>query len=70
MAELNSKIHQNCNLLEYADDVTVYSVNRNNTIGMSEVEKHLQNIEIYLEESGLEMEPNKCQLCIFDNKKK
>jgi hypothetical protein len=40
MAGLTSKINQNWKLLEYADDVAVYSVNRNSKIGVSEVEKH------------------------------
>jgi hypothetical protein len=28
----------------------------------------IQNIQVYLKESGLEMAPNKCKLCIFDKK--
>jgi hypothetical protein len=63
MAGLTSKINQNCKLLEYADDVAVYSFNRYSRIG---VEKSIQSIELYLKESGLEIEPKKCQLCIFD----
>jgi hypothetical protein len=31
--------------------------------------KSIQNIEVYLQESGLEIAPNKCQLCIFDKKR-
>jgi hypothetical protein len=68
MAELKSKINQNCILLEYADDVAVYSVARHSSIGVSEVEKSIQSIHVYLKESGSEITPNKCQLCIFDKK--
>jgi hypothetical protein len=32
------------------------------------VEKSIQSIEVYLKESGLEIAPMKCQLCIFDKK--
>jgi retron-type reverse transcriptase len=39
MAGLRTKISQHCKLLEYADDVAVYSVNRYSRIGVSEVEK-------------------------------
>jgi hypothetical protein len=56
MAELKSKIHQNCKLLEYADDVAVFSVNRNSRIDISEVEESAQRIELYLKGSGLEIE--------------
>jgi hypothetical protein len=66
MAGLKSKINQNCKLLEYADDVAVYSAARHSSIGVSEVEKRIQSIEVYLKESGLEIAPNKSQLCIFD----
>jgi hypothetical protein len=57
MVGQKSKINQNCKLLEYADDVEVYSVNRYSRIGVSEVEKSIQIIEVYLKESGLEIEP-------------
>jgi hypothetical protein len=39
MAGLKSKINQNCKLLEYAEDVAVYSVKGHSRIGVSEVEK-------------------------------
>jgi hypothetical protein len=42
MAGLKYKINQNCKLLEYADDVAVYSVNRYSRIGVSEVKKSIQ----------------------------
>jgi hypothetical protein len=48
--------------------VAVYSVARLSCIGVSEVEKSIQSIQVYLKESGLEIAPNKCQLCIFDKK--
>jgi hypothetical protein len=46
MAGLKSKINQSSKLLEYADDVIVYSVNRYSGIGVSKVEKSIQNIEL------------------------
>jgi hypothetical protein len=64
-----SKIKQNCRLLEYADDLAVYSVKRHSRIAASEVEESVQNIEVCLKESGLEKAPNKCQWCIFDKKR-
>jgi hypothetical protein len=60
MAGIKSKINQNYKLLEYADDVAVYSVARHRSIGVSEVEKIIQIIEIYLKESVLEIVPNNC----------
>jgi hypothetical protein len=44
-AELKSKMNQNCKLLEYADDVAVYSVNRYSRIGVSELEKPYKVLE-------------------------
>jgi hypothetical protein len=38
MAELKSKVNQNCKFLEYADDAAVYSVKRYSRIGVSDVE--------------------------------
>jgi hypothetical protein len=32
------------------------------------VEKIIRSIQVYLKESGWEIAPNKCQLCIFDKK--
>jgi hypothetical protein len=69
MAGLKSKINQNCKLLEYAAVVAVYLANRNSRIGVSEVDKSIQSIEVYLKESGLETAPKKCQLCIFNKKR-
>jgi hypothetical protein len=57
MAELKSKNNKNCKLLEYAEDVAIYSVNRYSRICVSEVEMSIQNMELYLKESGLEIEP-------------
>jgi hypothetical protein len=42
MTGLKSKINQNCKLLEYADNVAAYSVNRYSRIGISEVENSIQ----------------------------
>jgi hypothetical protein len=68
MAGLKSEISQNCELLKYADHVAVYSVNRHSRISVSEVEKSIQCIQFYIEESGWEIALNKCQLYIFDKK--
>jgi hypothetical protein len=68
MAGLKPQINKNCKLLEYADDVVVYSVKRRNRFGVSEVEKNIESIEVYLKQSGLEIAPKKCQLCIFNKK--
>jgi hypothetical protein len=38
-------------------------------IGVSGVEKSIQSIELYLKESGLEIEQQKRQLCNFDKKR-
>jgi hypothetical protein len=51
------------------EDVAGFSVNRYSRIGLSEVKKSIQNIEVSLKESGLEIAPMKYQLCIFDKKK-
>jgi hypothetical protein len=51
-----------------SEDVAGYSVNRHSRIGLSEVEKSIQNIEVYLNESGLEIAPKKRQLRIFNKK--
>jgi hypothetical protein len=48
--------------------VAVYSVTRYSSNGLSEEEKSIQIIQDYLKESGSEITPNKCQLCIFDKK--
>jgi hypothetical protein len=69
MAGLKSKINQNCKLLKYADDVAVYSGNSHSRIGVSEAGESIQNIQVYLKESGLEITPNKFQFCIFGKKK-
>jgi hypothetical protein len=47
MAGLKSKINQNCKLLEYADEVPVYSANRHSRIGVTEVEESKKCFEIY-----------------------
>jgi retron-type reverse transcriptase len=57
MAGLKSKINQSCKLLEHADDVAVYSVNRYKSICVSEVEKSIQKIELYFKEGDLEIAP-------------
>jgi hypothetical protein len=55
---VKSKINQNCKLIEYADDVAVYSVNRYSRIGVSEAEKSIQSIDFFfLKKSGLETAP-------------
>jgi hypothetical protein len=37
-------------------------------IGVSEIEKSIWSIHVYLKDGGLEIAPNKCQLHIFDKK--
>jgi retron-type reverse transcriptase len=48
MAGLKSKINLTGKLLEYTDNVAVYSVSRYSRIGMSEVEKNIQSIKLQL----------------------
>jgi hypothetical protein len=48
MAGPESKINQNCKLLEYADDVGVYSVKRHSRIGVLGIGGSIQSIQVYL----------------------
>jgi hypothetical protein len=65
-----AKINQNCKLLDCAEDAAVHSVMRRSRIGVSEVGKSIQYIQVYLKESGLEIEPNKFQFPLFSVKKR
>jgi hypothetical protein len=60
MAGLKSKISHKYKLLEYADDVAVYSVNRHSRIGVSEVEKSVRSTEVYLKKCSSETAPKNC----------
>lgn len=66
-----SKLEQDCNLntniIQYADDVCIYSNLNATQGGLKEIEKTMTKINHTLDNLGLSLSTNKTQLCIFNN---
>jgi hypothetical protein len=68
-SELKEVINSECRILEFADSVAICTVNRRHRMGVACVEENAEAIKECLGLKGLEIAPNKCQLCVFDKKR-
>ncbi|XP_034935030.1 uncharacterized protein [Chelonus insularis] len=69
-AQLHSCLSQDSKVLEYADDVALYSANRDPRASIRSLEVSLTNVTEVFSQSGLQLAPEKCKLCGFSNDKK
>ncbi|XP_044011968.1 uncharacterized protein LOC122854972 [Aphidius gifuensis] len=55
-----------CKILEFADDVVIYTSNENTQIGINNLERDTNNVNSYLEMKGLSLAANKCIFMVFN----
>ena len=68
-AELENFVTNHCHILQFADDIAVYCNTCTLEEGLVAVERTVANLGGHLVDSGLELEPSKCQLIIFNQNK-
>jgi hypothetical protein len=56
-------------VLQFADDVAIYTTDRNPDEALPKPENSATELNRYLNDSGLQLAPEKCKLCIFKNKR-
>jgi hypothetical protein len=54
-SELKEVINSECRILEFADNVAIYTVNRHHGMGIAYVEENAEAIQEYLGLTGLEI---------------
>ena len=68
-AELENFVTNDCRILQFPDDIAVYCNACTLEEGLIAVERTVANLGGHLTDSGLELEPSKCQLIIFNRNK-
>lgn len=70
LKDINSNLHPESRILQYADDVVIYSTQRNIETAIAFVQESINNIYSYLRQRGLELSPNKSNCVIFSQSKR
>ncbi|XP_018364089.1 PREDICTED: RNA-directed DNA polymerase from mobile element jockey-like [Trachymyrmex cornetzi] len=65
LKDINDHIHSDSRILQYADDVVIYSTLRNIDSAISSVQKSIDNINTCLRYRDLELSPSKSRYMIF-----
>lgn len=68
--ELQRVITNDCGLLQFADDIAIFTKVKPIQEGIRTAEANIQRIAEFLDRSGLELEPTKCKLIVFNHSKK
>lgn len=63
------KLADNCKVVQFADDVGFFTRSDTPRIALQHIESTVNNVNTFLKNSGLEIAPEKCQLCIFNDLK-
>ncbi|XP_044012171.1 uncharacterized protein LOC122855077 isoform X2 [Aphidius gifuensis] len=59
-------MNHGCKILEFADDVVIYTSNENTQIGINNLERDTNNVNSYLETKRLSLAANKCIFMVFN----
>ncbi|XP_018315708.1 RNA-directed DNA polymerase from mobile element jockey-like [Mycetomoellerius zeteki] len=66
---VNDALHPDTELLQFADDIVIFSSSKDTRSTLQSVELSLQGLEVFLQECGLEISRPKTRLMIFSNKR-
>lgn len=67
--DLESSLAATCKILQYADDVVIYSNDKSINIACSSLSRALDLLKIYLDKDGLELSVSKCSAVLFSRKR-
>lgn len=68
--ELESNISAGCKIIQYADDVVIYSNTPQIRLGINDIKSSLLNVADHLDQLGLSLAPEKTKFIIFDKSRK
>ncbi|XP_018397608.1 PREDICTED: uncharacterized protein LOC108775675 [Cyphomyrmex costatus] len=69
LKDINQHLHPGSHLLQYADDVVLYSSHRDPAVAMESIQNSLNNIYNYLKFRNLEVSPHKSKWIAFSRKR-
>ncbi|XP_018360462.1 PREDICTED: uncharacterized protein LOC108759488 [Trachymyrmex cornetzi] len=69
LRNVNEALDSDTELLQFADDIVIFSSLKDTEAAINSVELSLQGLESFLLERGLDISPTKTQLIIFSNKR-
>lgn len=69
-AQIHSVVTKDCKILQYADDIVIYSFSRDIETAKENLITNLQNLNGKLNSLNLHLAPSKCQTVIFTKKRK
>ncbi|XP_018360118.1 PREDICTED: uncharacterized protein LOC108759265 [Trachymyrmex cornetzi] len=68
-ADINSCLHEDSNLLQYADDIVIFSISLNEEEARHSIQISLNNIFAYLRSRGLDLSPTKSKWLLFSRRR-
>jgi predicted Zn-ribbon and HTH transcriptional regulator len=69
MVSLDKSIKAICKVLQFADDVAIYTIDTSPDEALTELENSARELSQHHIDRGLQLAPEKCKLCIFRNKR-
>lgn len=67
LRDIGSCLTPDVHIVQYADDITIFSADRNLAIARRNVQSTLLKLHRYLQNKGLDISPNKSQSMVFGN---
>lgn len=64
-SDLDQAINQHCNVLQYADDIAIYTQNKNIDQAARFINRALASLGLWLDAHGLDLSPSKCVAVVF-----
>ncbi|XP_023703181.1 uncharacterized protein LOC111862205 [Cryptotermes secundus] len=65
MTPLNASMQGPCTVLQFADDIALYYSDKDPKIISTKLTQDIGTMNVFLENSGLKLAPDKCQYCLF-----
>jgi hypothetical protein len=69
MVLLDKSVKGICKVLQFADDVAIYTTDASPEEALPKLENSARELSRYLSDISLQLAPEKCKLCIFKNKR-
>lgn len=69
LRDIGSILPENVQILQYADDIVIYTSHKDNVQVIKDIQLAIDSIDKYLTNMGLEISSDKSNLIIFNNKK-
>ena len=69
VSDLENSVNNNCEILQFADDILLYIKNKDISIAAGSLNVSLSSINLWMENNGFQLSPSKSTIVIFSKKR-